>query len=124
MATIRRKTGENPEDFRDFRVRKNHIRQWLLFFKKYSSSYSHIIIAEDRIENLPVDDNIFHLIPTVNPNNAKVLIQNQDVNINGGIEQGPGQLQDIGDNEEMGIHESLIGLPAYERNSESNNVES
>lgn len=42
----------------DFHVRQSAIRQWLLFLKQQHPGYRDILIDEDRLSQLPVDDNV------------------------------------------------------------------
>jgi len=127
MATIRRQTGPNINEFRDFRVRKTIVTQWLLFFKRNKRSYYNIIIDNDLIDILPENANIYHLIPTIlttseiDVHQISSSFHNENDEIDGGIENGSGQLNDYLNEEEQGIRESLISLPLNQTTTESEN---
>jgi len=69
---------------------------------------------------LPEDSNIYDLIPSFSANNLHGVNQessssgDHSENIVGGIEHGPGQLNDYLTDEEQGIHECLIFLPLHQ----------
>ena len=46
---VRRKTGEEPTDYKNFKIRKNYIHSWLLFLKRFNRFYAHITISDDNL---------------------------------------------------------------------------
>lgn len=59
IIVARCKTGPEPTDFKDFRVRREHVRQWLFFLKKWSSAYSDVEISVENMEALPENDSVY-----------------------------------------------------------------
>jgi len=53
MIVVQKQTGEQPTDYRDFKVNKDHIIRWLRFLKAHNKYYSNIDIAELTLQNLP-----------------------------------------------------------------------
>lgn len=53
MIVVRKQTGDQPTDYRDFKVNKNHIVQWLRFLKDHNQYYRNITIDELTLDNLP-----------------------------------------------------------------------
>jgi len=61
IVQVRRKTGDN--EYHDFRVRSNKIKNALIWLKAHNSYYKDIAINENSLGDLPVDGNILpHLI--------------------------------------------------------------
>ena len=57
---LRRRGAINPNDignFEDFRVRRDHVQQWLNYLKEHHPTFRHpdIQIDNDRIQQLPED---------------------------------------------------------------------
>ena len=133
MATVRRQTGALPEDYKDFHVCRQHIWAWLNFLRLYHTSYRDIHIDEQALQALPTDGNVYETLPVVNPNTippntvpGEVHVDNYvdiEVDQNGGIERGPGQLDDIHDDEEFGIVDSMVINPIQEDRTETENVD-
>lgn len=46
---MRRKTGDEPTDYKDFKIRRHAIESWLLFLKTYNSYYNHITVCQDNL---------------------------------------------------------------------------
>jgi hypothetical protein len=49
----------------DFRVRKGCILTWLRFLKAHHPDYRYITICNDRVQSLPDDSDVSHLLPTL-----------------------------------------------------------
>ena len=50
----------------DFRIRKGCILTWLRFLKAHHPDYRYITICNDRVQSLPDDSDVSHLLPTLN----------------------------------------------------------
>ena len=57
----RRKTGEEPSDFKDFKIRKTYILRWLQFLKHYNPYYNHITISNDNLSLITNPDGTAHV---------------------------------------------------------------
>jgi hypothetical protein len=49
----------------DFRVRKSYILTWLWFLQAHHPDYRYITICNDRIQSLPDDGDVSHLLPAL-----------------------------------------------------------
>jgi hypothetical protein len=49
IFVVRCRRGIEPDQCKDFKVRRNHILQWLLFLKKWNPAYNDIIISNDNL---------------------------------------------------------------------------
>ena len=58
VIIVRMKNQQNEEGFKDFRVRRNAILQWLYFLKAKNHLYRDLNIDLDAAQNLPVDGDI------------------------------------------------------------------
>ena len=58
--TVRFKKSGDPSDYKDFKVRRNNVRQWLIFLIKWSPAYHDVEISESNFSLLPEDDSVFH----------------------------------------------------------------
>jgi hypothetical protein len=120
--TIRAKRGDAPNDFKDFKVKRNSIYLWLQFLKKWNKAYKDIDISEINLNLLPIDDSVFDQLPImeeeqINENAVENNPLNQnEININpnanhheeeGGVEDGP--VNEI-DTDEDNILETSIGV--------------
>ena len=60
IVILRRRGAANPNDtgvFKDFRVRRNYVQQWLNYLRAHHPTFRHpdIQIDDDRIQQLPED---------------------------------------------------------------------
>ena len=49
----------------DFRVRKSYVLTWLRFLQAHHPDYRYITICNDRIQSLPDDGDVSHLLPAL-----------------------------------------------------------
>jgi hypothetical protein len=122
--TVRAKRGEAPNDFKDFKVKRNSIYLWLMFLKKWNKAYKDIDISEINLNLLPIDASVFDQLPIIeeeqinenaienNPldpneiNNAPNVNDDED---EGGVEDGP--VNDIDIDEDNILETSIGGKP-------------
>ena len=64
IVIVRSKTGDSPADFKEFKVRRDYVRDWLLFLIKWSPIYSDVSINENNMDELPMDLSVYHDLPT------------------------------------------------------------
>jgi hypothetical protein len=120
MVVVRKRTGDQPMDYRDFKVNRNHITQWLVFLKAHNPYYHNIDISDLAIESLPVDpaevyNQLTHISndivrpPQNNNNNNPNMVDND----NGG--QQPPHIDNnnpiVDDDDDYGQHEGPINHP-------------
>jgi hypothetical protein len=48
----------------DFKVRREYIHKWLVFLKKWSPAYRHIVISEENLLSLSEDVSIYDQLPS------------------------------------------------------------
>ena len=96
IINIRSKRGSEPSDYKDFKVRRNHIHKWLLFLKKWNKSYENIIIEMENINILPENGSILNELIVHNINLRCNDNENENNNNNNdesdddeGIQNGP-----------------------------------
>ena len=71
----------------DFRVRKGNILTWLRYLKIHHPDYHHIQISANRIETLPDDGDVSHLLPVLDIND------DEDLDLQEGVPDMEGDLQ-------------------------------
>jgi hypothetical protein len=49
---VRKPDGQAPQGYREFKVQRDGIREWLVFLKRHHSSYSDIVIDLDALNDL------------------------------------------------------------------------
>lgn len=127
---VRSSTGVEPNDYKDFKVRRFIVFSWLTFLKKWNIAYKDIEINLINLNLLPVDGSVFHQLPILEPDNHDVVenipannlnndnqinnVENVNRNENdsdddGGVEDGP--INDFDFNEDN-ILESSVGVQA------------
>ena len=65
VVIIRKINVNKPENYKDFRVKKNNIITWLDWLKKNNPLYSDIHINEDLLKLLPYDGNVGDMLKEV-----------------------------------------------------------
>jgi hypothetical protein len=110
VIIARCKTGPDPSDYKDFKVRKNHVRVWLQFLIKWSPVYSDVILDQSNLDILPDDASIYNELVQVtnfdsvdNSTEAILMSDDDDVDDDYGIQPGP-----IGSNSDLGDFESEV----------------
>ena len=63
----------------DFRVRKGCILTWLRFLKAHHPDYRYITICNNRVQSLPDDGDVSHLLPTLDVGEDDELGPQEDV---------------------------------------------
>ena len=119
IINIRSKRGSEPSDYKDFKVRRNHIHKWLLFLKKWNKSYENIIIDMENINILPENGSILNEL-IVHDINLRCNDNENDNNNNNndesdddeGIQNGPINELQLDQNN---VLESGLGLPLPDR---------
>ena len=53
IVILRKKDAQHPNNYKDFRVRKEAIKVWLLFLIEHNSAYRDVTINEERLNSLP-----------------------------------------------------------------------
>ena len=61
---MRKRNQGTPSGYRDFRVRCDVIRQWLVWLKANNPLYFNIIIDEEEIDRLPDDGDVMDRVPS------------------------------------------------------------
>ena len=94
IITVRSKRGTNPGDYKDFKVRRNHVYRWLCFLKRWNPVYANITINNENLLLLPENGSVMHLLMAHENNNVH---ENNDNNNNNaadsddedGVQAGP-----------------------------------
>ena len=78
VRSHRRKQNEDDvENFHDFKVRRKHIHEWLLFLKKWSQPYKEVTIVDEKLQPLPEDGSIYRFIENQSKKN-EAISRNED----------------------------------------------
>ena len=67
VIIARCKNGQEPNEFRDFRVRRENIARWLHFLKRWSSAYADVEISSTNLDILPEDASVYGELKGVVP---------------------------------------------------------
>ena len=62
---IRKPDDKMPSNFREFRVRRDVMKDWLVWLKRHVREYSNIEIDQGALSEIPEDGDITHLLPTL-----------------------------------------------------------
>jgi hypothetical protein len=128
MVIVRKRMGENIEDFKDFKVNKNSILIWLNFLIKYNPLYKDIEIDFEYLNIISENNNdnfsIYSQLNTVNEEELENVVNAvNNVNDNNLEPQnlGPGQLLDrINDTDN--VLESILATPFRDTNTVHTNL--
>jgi hypothetical protein len=116
VIIARCKTGPDPSDYKDFKVRKNHVRVWLQFLIKWSPVYSDVTLDQSNLDKLPDNASIYHELVQVtnfdsvdNSSQDILMSDDDDADVDDyGILPGP-----LGTNIDLGDFESEFEYDVY-----------
>jgi len=117
--------GSNDEitnAYKDFRVRRNCIQQWLLFLKRWSNPYRDIVISDENLHGLPMDDSIFtDILNGMNSNSIEITGDNYNHQI---IADEDVDLDDLEFQDTLDVHESGVSEMDTNNTSEFDSLRS
>ena len=134
IVILRKRNGKNPNDYRDFQVRRKHVLEWLQFLIHHHPAYKDVKIDREQLNSLPEDGCVADSLLTqfeedvelddptstskrddVPPEPSVIEEMSDDEDIEEGDKMGPeqgGAAGDVGhdDGEEV-VHQFLFAAP-------------
>ena len=77
MLLVRRQSENDPNEFRDFTVRRNRVAATLLRLKYNNKYYEDINIDYATIQSLPENGSVINLLPQIRPEDKSIEDENE-----------------------------------------------